>query len=316
MKLLTGVDYRRVASAQQYLKNHYQIPVIQGQELIVYHCYWYGRVNWRHITSISSCLATQEGRFEIWLWFDIDSDGWRRIPRKLMQLSPKVKCLKYDWKRLAVETPLANVTANSHKYMFDLSNLPLRADCARYLILYKYGGVYFDLDFIFLKCLRPLCHMEFTYKWSHMREGNNALFRLFALSKTGLEILESTRKLKASMINARNIFQMHSLPELYCLPCTWFDPLWLLVDKAEQREKVHQITRLSNFDEFITKSQKSKRRVKRYQGDTKKVIENEFFPGLFGYHWHGRWSTAAHGDSWLCFIARVYSVIHGSKKRR
>ena len=46
---------------------------------------------------------------------------------------------------------------------------------ARLIILYKYGGIYIDLDIFLLKDFTPLFGMKFCYAWSYLKTGNNAI---------------------------------------------------------------------------------------------------------------------------------------------
>ena len=48
-------------------------------------------------------------------------------------------------------------------------------DLIRMVVLYLYGGVYFDLDMMFMRDITPLLDYQFTYRWSLSIEANTAL---------------------------------------------------------------------------------------------------------------------------------------------
>ena len=67
----------------------------------------------------------------------------------------------------------------------------LESDIFRVLILYAYGGVYTDIDFLFLRNLGPLLGREWFYQWgSHCDDMNGAVIRLFKNSSLGESILK------------------------------------------------------------------------------------------------------------------------------
>ena len=49
------------------------------------------------------------------------------------------------------------------------------SDLIRVVVLYLFGGVYFDLDVMFLRNLAPLLNYEFAYRWSYSQNANSAL---------------------------------------------------------------------------------------------------------------------------------------------
>ncbi|KAG0321756.1 hypothetical protein BGZ99_003689 [Dissophora globulifera] len=54
------------------------------------------------------------------------------------------------------------------------------SDEARFLILYRYGGMYLDADVLLLRDMSPLYDsgMEFAYEWSYTQQYNTAVLRL------------------------------------------------------------------------------------------------------------------------------------------
>ena len=150
------------------------------------------------------------------------------------------------------------------------------ANEARLLILLKFGGVWFDLDVLFLRrwtrcsCAYP---RAFAYAWPHMPYPNNAV--LFAPRADDETILRTVAHLTAkkkgfSFQQAR--FTYNSPVPLLVLPSEWFDPAW-----------VHGV----DFCAFFKKS----------KADVEKVTFASFGGGAFTYHWHNCWDAKAEDGS-------------------
>lgn len=289
MKFLQNVPYSNVVESQRFLASQLKHDQVQEPEKLIFHCYWFGVLDWKHLTSIASCLVAHKKPAvkSVWVWLDVqftDNQKNHDFLAALQQQHPELTIKYYNGEKLSEGTPLEKAT---NGFLHSTEHLALRADCARYLILYFFGGVYFDLDFIFLRSLLPLCHLEFVYEWSSTKTGNNALMRLKLHSKTGMEILIAVKRLGSRMTNARDVFQSRAFPELFCLPCPWFDPLWQIEDGNEKVEVIHEAMSLRSFDDFFTKKISPKQKM------------SSFFPLLFGYHWHNRWTKKANQRSWL-----------------
>jgi hypothetical protein len=54
-----------------------------------------------------------------------------------------------------------------------------KSDVVRFTLLAKYGGLYVDVDTLFLRDMMPLAPLEFTYLWSVTGKFNTAVIRLF-----------------------------------------------------------------------------------------------------------------------------------------
>ncbi|MGY0036053.1 glycosyltransferase [Pedobacter sp. NJ-S-72] len=67
---------------------------------------------------------------------------------------------------------------NKKKLVNEPENLAKRSDAFRFLVLYKYGGLYFDLDVMFLKDFGGLLDSEFCYAWETQPYANSAILNL------------------------------------------------------------------------------------------------------------------------------------------
>ena len=107
---------------------------------------------------IKSYLATQNlDKTELIVWSDYDiSDN------PLIQPFKNLATFNiYDAEEEAIGTPLEG---NDKLFMKD-PKYYLQSDLARILLLYKYGGVWVDMDIIFLRDFKPLLDQEYMYMW-------------------------------------------------------------------------------------------------------------------------------------------------------
>ena len=104
---------------------------------------------------------------------------------------------------------------------------------ARIIFLYKYGGLYYDLDMILLKSFNNLLGIEFCYSWSTKKTGNNGILRLFKNSQNCIDLMNKynlTLQNKKFVLHYNDFIFTNNL-NIYCLPSVLFDPVWILHDQ-------------------------------------------------------------------------------------
>ena len=249
-----------------------------------YHCYWYGKLTTKHYMSISSCLRTQPNAV-VYLWLDsctnLNHEWYTRHTHRLVVLTIDSD----DFSLLTKNTPAEHTYL---KWLHQKHNLPLRADCIRYLVLYKYGGVYFDLDVLFLHDISCWTHVEWCYEWigDNKRRGNNALLNILQESTTATHIIHKICQLQTHMHDCRQVFT-RDLPIL-CLPAAMFDPLWM---STVYNTPVHP--RLHTFQDFWKQ---------------RKTSTCTFFPTCLAFHWHNRWNVKPKRRSWAAYFLHLYAL--------
>jgi hypothetical protein len=164
------------------------------------------------------------------------------------------------------------------------NDLRYYSDFVRLVLLYKYGGIWFDLDIFFLQCIDPIL-FEFNneiilYEWEDQNYPNNALFislvpqdeKLAAIichlayQKWGWGFQNFIKKVKTNTVT-------YSLPfDVLVLPCEWFDPGW-----------VNNPWGITCDDFFLENS--------LY------LDKESFFPGCVCFHWHNKWNDVIHKTS-------------------
>jgi hypothetical protein len=239
-----------------------------------FHVYWYGKLDRKQLLCIKSYLATQNlEKTKLIIWLDY-LNGYNDNNINLIPKHDNIIVKKY------IPNELSKGTLFENKSFININDTKLvkyRSDLARIMFLYHYGGVYYDLDLILLKDLSPLLHLEFCYQWSNItNRGNNALLCIKKKSNYCIEIFQKYIKYVNNGNNFNisiNSYIFDYNNKLIKLPCSIFDPVWILFDK-KTRSKYSELT---NFDNFFKK--------------TDKTINNisDFFNGLiFCYHWHSR----------------------------
>ena len=261
MKLLTSeTEYHKTIGLAKELNGYYD-------KRVIFHAYWHGTLNEKHFMSIKSCWFFNIKKYtnrKIILWLENNSSNeWNQ---KILEFA--------EIKLFGVTEELKNTFMENVK--FSTYHIPYYADMIRSLLLYKYGGCWFDLDVFFLRDFSPL-FSEYendilVYQWEMQNYPNNAIY---------ISLKPESNKMKSNIefIMQRNRgwgFQeaelTYDLPlDMLVLPCSWFDGSWLGNINYE-------------CDLFFQSSDKTH------------TFEN-FFNGGFCYHWHNRWNNNIHEKS-------------------
>ena len=270
MKLLTKeTEYNKTIRLAANLTGGYTKPVI-------FHCFWKGSpLNKAHLYSIKSCyyFNVYKRNHKIILWLEDNS------PNKYNKEIEKYAEIKYfSRKNEAKGTFLEG-------YNRPFKNLGKYSDYVRKLLLYKYGGCWFDLDCFFLRNFDPLFHNYgdeiCVYQWEKQSWPNGAIY-------ISLEPKSDKMKKNIEFIIKCNKgwgFKQAQLTydldlDLLVLPCSWFDGGWI--------ENPYNIR-----DSGIIKPSH-----KKYDLDT-------FFKGAFCYHWH----SAQKSMPWNSIISQLIKLV-------
>ena len=253
-QLINNIDYEESIQLACRLNESYEKSVI-------FHCYWNGSLNEKHLYSILSCyyFNVYKNKHTIILWLE------NNVPNKYNEEIKKFAEIRHF--SLSDEKKNTNFITSPFYYNPSLS---FYSDVVRYLLLYNYGGVWFDLDCFILRCFDPLFYHYgkeiCVYQWENQPYPNGAIF-------ISLEPKSDTMKKTITYIICKNKgwgFQEANLTynsplNLLVLPCSWFDSEWI--------KTPYPITRNSFFESSEM----------CYDFD-------KFFKGCFCYHWHNNWN--------------------------
>ena len=136
-------------------EENYEYP----EEVTLFHMYTEFRTH-KELLALKSYLATQNlTKTKLIVWSDYDISEQENIqPYKDI-----VDFRVYNLKELAIGTPLEGVetyleTGEDHNHW-------MSSGVMRFLVLYKFGGIYFDMDMVLLRDFKPILGQDFAYQW-------------------------------------------------------------------------------------------------------------------------------------------------------
>lgn len=239
-------------------------------EKIIFHTYWWGEFGRKQAFSIKSLFASQYTyQFEVWLWLDEDCQIDQSDTKWLESIGHLVKIKSYSINRDVGKSAL-----NNRKVIFDdKKHLAFRADGFRMWALHEYGGIWFDLDIMFIRDLGEIIKLgEFIYGWEKQSYGNNALIYLRKSSPLNDYIVKKIKRTWSTQPWILFDYKDVELGELIVWPATLFDPLW----KSDSQDYLFH-----RFQDFFVDMKK------RGGGG---ILLETIFPYSYVYHWHNMWS--------------------------
>lgn len=261
------------------------------------HTFWHGEIGEKQLFSLKSFLCTQNLYYlDLCLWLDGDDSYDKALRNKeLMDLvsssNHKISIKKWNVEDEIIGTPFERI-----KWYFKWDRiLPFVADDFRIVCLYKYGGLYFDLDIMFVKDLIPLLMRgEFVYAWENQPFANNALLYFRKESYLINIIAKEMIKHKSSQPWILFKYKNLKLASLIVYPCSMFDPLWVGYKPGMPINKFEDF--FKPFDESFKKDEN----ISSYK---------DFFKGIYAYHWHNHWHIQTNKESYYGIFNKEFSDI-------
>jgi hypothetical protein len=275
MKLLcNSTDFNNTIKIALELKGSYNKPVL-------FHCYWNGILSEKHYYSILSCYYFNKNKIILWLE--------NNIPNEFNKKIEEYAEIKY----FILENEVKNTFLENYQFRYAKRPVYRETKLSNYvrsILLYKYGGCWFDLDCFFLRSFEPIFsnyeNEVCLYQWENQNYPNNGIY-------ISLEPFSEKFKKNMEFIIDRNRgwgFQQanltYNLPlDILVLPCSWFDGSWI--------ENPYNLS----FNEFFKTTEK------KYDFDN-------FFKGSFCYHWHNKWNDKIEENS---IIKQLVQCINETK---
>lgn len=205
------------------------------ESLTYFHVYTEVR-NEKELVAIESFLATQNlEKCKLIVWSDYDISNNQLIAPYKKFLDLRV----YDPIKEASSTPLQGHTqllaAKDSKYY-------LQSDLLRIMALYKYGGVWFDMDVLLLRDFLPILDQEYMYMWGSETDFKNqgACATVLSLKPQSefasdmIEELKITPIRPASTCWGKDMFaNMYKKKPFNVLPSAFFNTEWCINSKYE-----------------------------------------------------------------------------------
>ncbi|KAH3766633.1 hypothetical protein Pelo_1476 [Pelomyxa schiedti] len=287
-----ATDEERVDSTVQQLLS-------APRDVLLVHCMWSSRgaaMNKLSTLAPKAVIATnppdRAGRVRLVVWLDA-SDGTYKYPwwEKHPNLAPirgLGVVLPCNVTYLAQGTPMENYVG----MVKNVSRLAFKSDIIRILILYKFGGAWFDNDALFLREITPLTDevKNFAYWWKRPTRISNGFIRVEKNSPVVNDMM-------ARMIKERSAhpslgwtaFQNATKhPDFKIVSIKLLDPGWIRCCGF-------------SFKWFFLNT--------TYE-DMRKVIGNAYI-----YHWHNLWKSVPEPYSpYIYFETRVENAIQTRTK--
>jgi hypothetical protein len=249
------------------------LPDVAPPEPVTFHMFWRERSGgfWptvrrfgrKQALPVKAFLATQDlSACSLTLWSDRDlsSNDW------LKPFLPRLTLRVYD---VAAEVRGTPLEAHPKVYTQRDSRAYRDGDLFRILILYKYGGIYADMDTVLLRSLGVFLDQEFLYQWDHFDDMYApALMRLRQGGEFARELLDGLIAIPPGKYNwgrenvRRAIERGRSIT---VFPSPFFNTEWQADPKFEPFKKAPESANL--------------------------------YEGAFAWHWHNRWEQPIEAGS-------------------
>ena len=185
------------------------------------------------------------------------------------------------------------------------------SDLIRFAVLDKYGGIYTDGDTIYLRDMRMLWYMNFSYRWSFLEQYNtavigfnkkldpsiDALLSAINTEQSSLESLIRGFHPNSVSVHVRKLNKLNSVynyQPLVNLHSYFFDGAWLCNDKTLARESNRSVCL---FTEFSMKSIGAH------------FSPAEFFPVAYTFHIHYKGTPIANNSYFFHFEKYYLSFV-------
>ena len=265
--LFDSID--RVFQSLEYAKS---LPISDWKEETTFHFYWrvpkeFGR---KQALPVKSTIVTQDlSKTKIILWSNVDLSDNPYVKPLLPFIELKIWNLEQEVKN----TPLEN--SKVVKGVVDDPLCYLGGDLFRLLCLYKYGGVYIDMDVVVLRDFLPILPYEFMYQWGSsgtvptggepILKQNGAIMRLKQKSTLALDLLKELEltpaKTNTTCWGTELYHKVWNKNKNWItFPCAWFNTEWGMSRTIQPFKK-------------------------NFEGNE----SAELFDGAFAWHWHNKW---------------------------
>ena len=225
--------------------------------------------NEKELECIKSFLATQNLKHSsLIIWSDYSIEDNELIQPYKDWVTLKV----YNAREEAIGTPM------EHEYaMLDASDSKyyLKSDLFRLMMLHKYGGVWADMDIVFLRDFKPILDQEYMYQWGGDTDfaSLGACATVLAMKKESefshrmLDVVKTMPALGDTTVWGKDTFAKlwRLWPHFTIFPSTFFNTEWL-ISKVDR-----QLSEDVENDWFYNE---------------KDTAKDHLFLDAFAWHWH------------------------------
>nr|CAG8435254.1 9018_t:CDS:1 [Entrophospora candida] len=304
--------------------------------IMLFHVFWKGDISDKLALMMKAFIYSQPlkcSKLYVWIQADDEQNLTNSERMKLLTSNENMKLLTrfiphyIELKIWDTKSQLSSIDLfNGWENMFRGKKTVSFSDLVRFVVLYKYGGMYVDADVLLLRDMRPFYHsnFEFSYRWSYLDDYNTAVLRLWKNSATAIAVIKGAMKnhldfhpFRAKKYLLNDDTTTKELNEkLYMLPVGLFDPLWLRNDGRQNSSLSPNLNRLDQAFEadFVEDEFPGVNLTEKVSPLSLRKMEN-FFRGSYAYHWHNHWSTVIEPSSWIGVIQTACDQFIEGKRR-
>lgn len=266
------IDYK---VCLDYLKNIDYNLIEYPKETTNFHIYSEIK-NEKELLCIESFLATQnlnKTKLIIWSDYDIKNNHLIQPYRNIVEFRI------YDTKKEAIGTALENHPI----WCGDISDSKyyMKSGILRFLVTHKYGGVWADMDMVFLRDFKPILDQEWAYMWGDKLDFENfgpcaammSFNKQSKLSSLCLEEICRTELVKDStVLDHMLLAKDYKKCPFTIFPSTFFNIEWQLNSEYKNGVKFYDANGLGTKIE--------------HGWFSKNEYSNMLFEECFAWHWH------------------------------
>ncbi|KAI7861858.1 hypothetical protein BDF14DRAFT_1737573 [Spinellus fusiger] len=264
--LLEGLDCYDYAGTLQPSTTIPSLPMI-------YHSYWRADLavfGTKQVATLRSLFATQSNTTVLHLWSNGDLSEIPIFQNILAKVGSRIVLHTVNILELTKDTPMENSF-----YTGFLDNTAyLDGDMIRLLLLYKYGGMWFDMDSLFIRDMSPLMEHEWLTAWDCYLPGvypfNGAFMHFFKRSPYLCEIL----------------YEMATGPKPRSNSIDWGGHLYYLIYR---RLVYHRIRPWLVLPWCFTDSSSCKPENSMPNAFVETGFSKKRLGQTFAFHWHNQW---------------------------
>ena len=271
MNLLPEIPKERYNDTQWVLDWLKENPIIGHADtspIEYFHCFWRGPISDLHLMSLHS-LDKFHPNSKIIFWttniIDIEKcEVWIKIKNLLKERIELKVLLEIDFNESGASSLYStykSATTNMPGKSKDNEGLAYISDIVRFIVLYLYGGVWFDMDVLFLRNLDSIKLKRFVSQWGTDECGNAAILKLEKGHNLNTKIILSFEKPFHPLTSLKENNDL----DLTILPSTLFDILW------RPKSQIPNL-QFNDLDDFF------------------KLEKFDLPKEIYSYHWHNRWT--------------------------
>lgn len=269
----------------------------QVQDDTIIHRFWSGDFNDRKLhMSLQSALCTQRNARVI-LW----TPTLPPVQNNISSLAIDIRSTTEELVHLASSSPLHSCS----NALRDSSNVVAYSDLVRFVALYFYGGIYADVDMVFLKDMRSFHGHSFAFKWDlNVDYYNTAVMGLPRHSAVVPKIIAhfggrcDPATFWPETINTALGCngKIMICPDLIMMPTALFAPVSAPVANYQWQNNEEWNVRLHTTTDWFFNQPRMWDSL------------DHFYPGAYTFHWHNQWKLDdIHPESFFSQFERKYS---------